>query len=1047
MMLKRKKFWKRVLIWLLIIPILLLSIGVAIVYWKQDSIVQHFISTANDDFKGRIALAESHIAPFTNFPYISVDLEDFEVFETKESEVSLVHLEDLYLGFDFWTLISGKFDISMIRLDNGYIHTYQDENGEFDIMHAFEPTHPIEDVEEEFHFNLEEISLNNISIDKSNADSLVILALIDQSEIKVSNEPEDLFLGVDLATHLSIIDRGDTTFFNNKEVLLETTVDYKKKDEVIASSESTLDVMNSKFAVDGSIDFKNDMDIELDLSGKKSDFSLLIALAPDDFIPLFNSFENRGDVFFEAQVRGPAADGRIPKITANFGCKNGFFKNSQTLKTLEELNFAGHFESKQDEGLESMEFTLSDFQAKPETGTFDAELSVKNFASPDIQLMLNTNFRLDYLAEFFDVRDLEELDGAVRLQMNFHDIIDLNNPEKSIEKLNESYYTELHIEDLRFKIPGYKERFENINVDAHMDGHKAILDRFHVDVGHSSLDIDGIISDLPALIHHTSIPVEAKLNIASNEINITELTSAKGEKVVNEVIKDLEMKLLFKSSAKAMTESPHLPIGEFFIDDFYADLSTYPHRFHDFHADILIDSTNLSIVDFSGMLDETDFHFSGKVETYPMWFQDSLEGDTRIEYDLTSKHIGLQDLFSYQGENYVPEDYRNEEITGAKVHGDVRLHFVDHQLVSTDIMLTELAGKMKMHPLRFSNFKGRVHIEDGHLNMEGFGGSIGKSSFSTDLSYYFGSKKGTKEDFLEFRSPYLDFNKLFSFELPASTDTLSAAEKHDSIFSIFDIPFPNMRYHVDIGHMNYHKYLLKNIDADLRTTKDHMLYIDTLMMDIADGHMDITGYFNGSDRSKIYFMPTIKLKDVDMDKLMLKFDNFGQDEIVSNNIHGRVTGKLWGKIHMHADLIPIIEDSEIHMDFNITNGALEDYAPLEVLSGYFEDEALHKVIFDTLQNHIDLTNGEMTIPEMIINTNLGFVKVSGKQDMNMNMEYYISVPWKMIAKAGRNKLFSNKEEDPSSIGEFDPDKKYRFVNLVITGDAEDYSVRMGKKKK
>jgi hypothetical protein len=461
----------------------------------------------------------------------------------------------------------------------------------------------------------------------------------------------------------------------------------------------------------------------------------------------------------------------------------------------------------------------------------------------------------------------------------------------------------------------------------------------------------------------------------------------------------------------------------------------------------LIDTSALSVVDFSGMLDQTDFHFTGKVEAYPMWFADRLEGDTKIEYDLTSKHFGLEDIFSYQGENYVPEDYRHEELTNAKVHGDVKLHFKDHQLISTDISLTELSGKMKMHPLRFSNFKGRVHIEDEHLKLEEFGGALGKSSFETDLSYYFGSKKGKKEDFLEFTSPYLDFDKLFSYEELSSSKTEDAAAAHDSVFSIFDIPFPNMRYHMDIGQLKYHRYDIRNINSDLRTTKNHMLYIDTLMMDIADGHMDISGYFNGADREKIYFSPVIKMKNLDMDKLMVKFDNFGQDEVVSNNIHGRINGKLWGRVHMHADLVPIIDDSEIHMDFNITEGALEDYAPLEVLSGYFEDEALHKVIFDTLKNHVDMTNGEMTIPEMIINTNLGFVKISGKQDMDYNMEYYISVPWKMVAKAGRNKLFNNKDTDPESIGEFDPEKRYRFVNLIITGDAEDYSVKMGKKKK
>jgi hypothetical protein len=67
--------------------------------------------------------------------------------------------------------------------------------------------------------------------------------------------------------------------------------------------------------------------------------------------------------------------------------------------------------------------------------------------------------------------------------------------------------------------------------------------------------------------------------------------------------------------------------------------------------------------------------------------------------------------------------------------------------------------------------------------------------------------------------------------------------------------------------------------------------------------------------------------------------------------------------------------------------------------------------------------------------------------MNMNMEYYISVPWKMITKAGGRKLFGGKEKDPNEIGEYDPDKKYRYVNLIIKGDAENYSVSLGKKKK
>ena len=69
--------------------------------------------------------------------------------------------------------------------------------------------------------------------------------------------------------------------------------------------------------------------------------------------------------------------------------------------------------------------------------------------------------------------------------------------------------------------------------------------------------------------------------------------------------------------------------------------------------------------------------------------------------------------------------------------------------------------------------------------------------------------------------------------------------------------------------------------------------------------------------------------------------------------------------------------------------------------------------------------------------------------MEYNMEYYLKVPMKMITSAGSNKLFGKKKEDtsnPEELFEYDPTKKYRYVNIKITGDAEDYKITLGKDK-
>ena len=67
---------------------------------------------------------------------------------------------------------------------------------------------------------------------------------------------------------------------------------------------------------------------------------------------------------------------------------------------------------------------------------------------------------------------------------------------------------------------------------------------------------------------------------------------------------------------------------------------------------------------------------------------------------------------------------------------------------------------------------------------------------------------------------------------------------------------------------------LQNIIANLRTTPNHYLYIDTLRLNAAGGKINLSGYFNGSNAKDIYMKPDLLAENVDLDKLLFKFNNF-----------------------------------------------------------------------------------------------------------------------------------------------------------------------------
>jgi len=1049
---KKKKFWKKALWVTFLVPTVLFAIISTVVVFKKDAIIQELIDTANKDFKGEIVIEKTSISPFENFPYISIDLQGFQVYETKnKTKVPIINLQDVYVGFDFWTVANGTFEIKTIKLKEGNLDVIQDLEGNFNIVKAFEPQKEIEDVSEEFHLDLQKIELVNVDITKTNlADSVMLEAFITKAETRFKSTETHIEMGLDSEFIFNIIHKQDTTFVKNKHFDVQTNFTFDKEKHLIVFTPSEIVFEDGLFGMEGSIDFDDDFNMDLKFSGKKPNFDLLIAFAPEELKETLRAYENKGEIYFDALVKGKSANGNSPLVEARFGCKDGYFDNTENRQKLDDMYFNAFYTNGSERNLQTSEFRLIDFSAKPEAGIFKGNLIVKNFISPDINLQLNSDFDLEFLTKFFNLKDLSNLTGKVALTMNFHDIIDLQNPEKSLEKFNQAYDSELLITNLNFQSDSYHLPIKNLNLKATMDGNDILMEYLNLKVGSSDIAMEGNIRNIPAVIHKTDDEVRAKLNIVSKLLDFNELTSTDSVKGVDEQISDFRIGLRFKGAANTLNTSKSLPEGNFFIEDFYGKLKNYPHTFHDFDAKIFVRENHVKVVNFDGMIDDSDFHLTGKIDNYNLWMADVKRGDTNFEFDFNSKLLRLEDLFAYKGENYVPEDYRHEEIRELRAHGRVALHFQD-SLQSTDAYIDLLKGKMKIHPMKFENFKGNLHFENERLTLNQVSGKIGKSDFTVNGKYYVGQdeKKKNQGDRIQILSNKLDFDELFSYQTP--TTVSEAKVEHDQGFNVFEIPFRDMQIEADIKDLNYHKYIIKNFKTKLRVKQNHFVYVDQMLLEAASGKVDIKGYFNGSDPKQIYFNPDIKIQKVNLDQVLFKFDNFGQDQLVSDNLHGILTGRIKGKILMHQDLTPRIDESDLQIDFSVEEGRLENFGPMDAMADFFKDKNLSKIRFDKLENRLKLKNGRLEIPNMLINSSLGFMELSGSQDMSMNMEYYVRVPLKMVTSIASQKLFGKKREevDPEQEDDIiysDPKRRVSYVNIKIAGTPSDYKISLQKNK-
>jgi hypothetical protein len=588
-------------------------------------------------------------------------------------------------------------------------------------------------------------------------------------------------------------------------------------------------------------------------------------------------------------------------------------------------------------------------------------------------------------------------------------------------------------------------------------------------IGQSDLEFSGSISDVRAFLRDRDKLINLTLNVGSKQVLLSDLLSydtALARKW-NEEVHGFKVKLAFETTVQQLMNPSPLPKGTFEIKHLKGSFKNYAHTVKDVGATVIINDTLLRLRDFTGMIDSSDINFKGRIINYHLWFDKIKKGKTQVAFDFKSNHFAFRDVFAREIRQYLPRGYRREELSNVWLRAKVDMRY-DTVFRFAKAHITNVSADLKKHNLKLHGISGGVKYGSKILSLDTLRGKIGNSDFDIALKYYFkgidrNNNKVTNS--LTFTSKLLDVDEMSHYDLAPSkgrmrkdsTGKLVAmkvdSSQHAKAFNVFMIPFSDFNAEVNITKLKYNKLWLKDVNAKITMLQDHTITVDTLRMKVAGGEVAMRGKFNGSNPEKIYFRSRIKFDQVDLEKMLLKLDHFGQDVVVNKNVKGRLSGQIKSYVQVHPNLVPIMSNTKAEMTLNIYNGSLINFAPMQAMASYFKDKNLHQIYFDTLQNKLTFTNGVLDIPAMDINSSLGYIQVSGKQSLDLSMEYYVRVPMKMVTRVGFSALFNRKPEevDMNQVDQvefIDKDKKIAFMNLKVTGTPDgNFEVGLGKQSK
>ncbi len=1077
---KLKKWLLRPFLILLLLCVTTAGVLFLILTTQQEKLVNAAVKAVNAQLKGELVVEGSSISLLRNFPYVSIALHNGRLYDRKKSpEKPVLQVDRLYAGFSLPDLLNEKYNIRRLILIKGYVNVIREKQGRVNIVEATTVKKdsikaPDEEISGSGEINLDKVILRDIHLSYEDRQSgYTYRGLIGKLISSLSMDTAQISSIVRGDVVLDILSPSDSAFFRDRHLNLDLTTTYHTKSNRVDVIACLLKLDDASLSIRGKAGMGTETDLDLEIKGENEDFNLITAFLPGDIKEKVKPFRYDGVISFDARLKGKMSDTETPLIEVNFGCREGWIQNKGSDRKVEELGFKGFYTNGKDRSLQTSELHIVNVNARPDKGLFHGNFVVRDFTHPRTLVQIRSELELRFLGEFFGIQDLKQITGTIKLDMDFKELEDIHLPEESLKKLREGVQSKLLVENLSFRIPNYPHAIRDMNLNAEMIDGKITVDSASVKVGQSNLRFKGSLSDIRAFLRYHDKPITLSLSAMSDKILMAELLSFDTALVrkVGEEVSKFNINLKLETSVKELLNPSPLPRGTLEMKGLNAVFKNYGHEVKNLSATVLINDTTLRLREFTGMIDSSDIEFKGRVNNYALWFNNIKKGQTQIAFDFKSKRFALKDVFTREVRRYLPRGYRREMLKDAWLRARIDLKY-DTGFRFAKAKIANVTGELVRHKLKLTGISGHVKYGRRLLVLDTLRGKIGKSDFDITFKYFTGPDRQMKKrsNYLKFTSKFLDADEMSQYDLAPSkgkrrgttdsTKTVVASApvatvdstKHKDAFNIFIIPFSDFNGEIDIAKLKYNRLWLKDVTARLRMQEDQHIYVDTLRMQVAGGTAAMRGHFNGTNPDKIYFRSRIKVDQVNLEKMMLKLDHFGQDVVINKNIKGRISGEIRSYVQVHPNFVPIMSKTKADLNLAIYNGTLVDFAPMQAMASYFKDKNLRLIRFDTLQNRLSFSEGVLDIPSMNINSSLGYIQMSGKQSLDLHMEYYVRVPLKVVTKAGLSGLFNKKHEevDLAQVDEIeylDKDKKIAFMNLKVVGKPEDFKVALGKDKK
>jgi hypothetical protein len=189
----------------------------------------------------------------------------------------------------------------------------------------------------------------------------------------------------------------------------------------------------------------------------------------------------------------------------------------------------------------------------------------------------------------------------------------------------------------------------------------------------------------------------------------------------------------------------------------------------------------------------------------------------------------------------------------------------------------------------------------------------------------------------------------------------------------------------------YGKFTATDVQADVLLTRTH-LHLKNASLKHADGKLSVSGDLDQGREDRPFNLKA-EVDGIDVSQLLNTFDNFGQDALTAQNIHGLVSLNTTLKGNLNKSFGLERQSLKGDLQFDVHKGALVSFTPLVKVGRYiFKRRNLSNLRFEVLKATFHLANDMVIIEPMEVRSSALSLNLVGVYGLQKGTDISFRVP-------------------------------------------------------